>query len=83
MKPVTTKLSSRGQVVLPKEMREELDLKEGDLLVIEVDQEGLHLTPIPRRFSEWTRGLGKEVWRRAGGTEAYLRRERDAWDETT
>lgn len=26
------------------------------------------------------RGLGKEVWAALGGTEKYIRQERDSWD---
>ncbi len=36
-----TKVSSKGQLVLPKEIREKLDIKKGDFLVIEIAENTL------------------------------------------
>jgi len=36
-----TKVSSKGQLVLPKEIREKLDIKKGDFLVIEITENTL------------------------------------------
>jgi len=36
-----TKVSSKGQVVLPKEIRDKLHIKKGDLLVFEVSKNTL------------------------------------------
>jgi AbrB family looped-hinge helix DNA binding protein len=44
-------LSSKGQVVIPKEIRDMLGLKEGDKLVIGV--ESAHVVIEPVRHSEW------------------------------
>lgn len=35
----STKVGSRGQIVIPKELREKLDLKEGEILFV-VDNDG-------------------------------------------
>ncbi len=80
MKAMTAKLSTRGQVVLPKEVRERLDLKEGDTLFVEVEDSSIRLIPLPRDFAKRTRGLGQEMWQKVGGGEAYLKRERESWD---
>jgi len=45
----TSTLTSKGQVTIPKEIRERLGLKEGDRLAIELDEQGrVVLCPEPR-----------------------------------
>lgn len=45
----TSTLTSKGQVTIPKEIRERLGLKEGDRLAIELDEQGrVVLRPEPR-----------------------------------
>ena len=36
-------VSSKGQIVLPKELREELEIREGDSIEIQREGDGLHL----------------------------------------
>jgi len=45
----TTKLSSKGQIVVPKEIREAHGWKEGDEFVVENERDGIKLRPV-RRF---------------------------------
>jgi AbrB family looped-hinge helix DNA binding protein len=52
----TVKVSSRGQVVIPAEMRRELDLERDSRLEVEVDGETLVFRPI--RKQEWDRYRG-------------------------
>jgi len=40
------KLSSKGQVVIPKDIRERLELKDGDRLKVMVEAKKITLTPI-------------------------------------
>jgi AbrB family looped-hinge helix DNA binding protein len=40
MKPVTTRLSSKGQIVIPASIREEMGLHPGTVLRVEVRREG-------------------------------------------
>lgn len=42
----TTTLSSRGQIVLPKQVREELGVKPGDALLVKVQDGNAILTPL-------------------------------------
>jgi len=40
------KLSSKGQVVIPKNIRERLELKDGDVLKVSIEAKKITLTPI-------------------------------------
>lgn len=40
------KLSSKGQVVIPKEIREKLGLKKGDVLSVRLEEDRIILEPI-------------------------------------
>ncbi|MBT9172408.1 MAG: hypothetical protein DDT21_00789 [Syntrophomonadaceae bacterium] len=46
------KVTAKGQVTLPKSMREKLDLQEGDYLDALLQNNTLLLKPVPRRSSE-------------------------------
>lgn len=74
-----TRMSSRGQVVIPRRIRQALNLKEGTELLV-YEEEGRILLEPMKSFSEALRGLGKEVWQGIDPTD-YVRRERDAWGE--
>ncbi len=41
-------LSRKGQITLPKALRQALGLGEGDTLLLEVTEKGLTLKPLPR-----------------------------------
>lgn len=80
-KLISVKISSQGQVTIPRGVREVLGLKPGeraDLLVRE-EQKELALKPQPRSWAEYGLGLGREAYK-GKDTEALLRRERDSWD---
>jgi len=51
----TVKLRRKGQVVIPKEIREALGLKEGDRLLVGVEGERVILTA-PGEYARRTRG---------------------------
>lgn len=75
----TVKLSSKGQIVIPQEIREALQAAPGDRLVLLLQDHGVLLLS-PSEYARRTRGLLKGTW---GGTketvDAYLQGERDAW----
>ena len=74
------KLGRKGQVVIPKEVREALGLREGDMLLVGVEGGRVVLVP-PEEYARRTRGALRGVW---GGKEeisAYIRKEREAWEE--
>jgi AbrB family looped-hinge helix DNA binding protein len=74
------KLSSRHQVVIPKEARKRLGLHAGDQLVVEVEGGKVVLHPRPKNYTNYMLGLGKEVWQRIDATE-YIRKERESWEK--
>lgn len=51
-------LSSKGQITLPKDLRERLDLKAGDVLVWTVDDQGVTLTAKSVDFNSLRGSLG-------------------------
>jgi len=81
MAPVAkqVRLSTKGQVVLPLEVRKRMGLKPGDRLVV-VGEDDIATLMTPKRYAESLRGA-------AGGTygksrteiDAYVRRERRTW----
>lgn len=47
-----TKVSSRGQVVIPKRVRDRLNLKSGSKLEVKAEDKKIILNPIPKRELE-------------------------------
>lgn len=43
---LTTKLSSKGQIVIPKEVREQLNISSGTFFNIRLQDEAIVLTPV-------------------------------------
>jgi AbrB family looped-hinge helix DNA binding protein len=80
MEALAAKVSSRGQIVLPKEIREELHIKRGDTLLFLLEGDSVRLFPQPDSYAKYIRGLGKEMWAELGGGEAFLREERASWE---
>ena len=74
------KLGKKGQIVIPKALRESMGIEAGDLLLITAEGDRISIIP-PERYAKMTRGLLKGVW---GDTpdevEAYLERERSSWE---
>ena len=79
---MNTTVSTKYQIVIPKRIRQKLEIAPGMKLHIEViDKESavLHIKKIDVVKS--LRGLGKEVWKSLGGAETYIKQERKAWDK--
>lgn len=56
------KVSSKGQVVIPKHLREALNLKEGDELILMPIKEGILMKhPLKDKEAKGLRGLLKEL----------------------
>ena len=49
------------------------------LWVYDEDTQQLSIIKKPESFSKALRGLGKEMWKSAGGVE-YLKQERNSWE---
>jgi len=74
------KVSSKHQVVIPKEVRKTLDLHAGSQLVVEVEGEKVVLYPRPKNYTNYMLGLGKKIWQKTDATE-YVRKERESWEK--
>ena len=74
------KLSSKYQVVIPREARKKLGLRAGDQLAVEVEGEKIILRPRPKNYTDYMLGLGKEIWEGIDASE-YVRKERELWKE--
>jgi AbrB family looped-hinge helix DNA binding protein len=77
-------LSSQGQITLPVKVRKLLDLKPGEQLswLVKKMKDGTaSLIGIKKgRWPEDYYGIAKNHYKRYGGVDAYLKRERDSWD---
>jgi AbrB family looped-hinge helix DNA binding protein len=74
----TVKVNSRYQISIPRIARQQLNVKKGDRLLIDVQGNMIILVPQPDDYVAHLTGLHKEVWQDVD-TDKYLRREREAW----
>jgi len=72
------KVSSKYQIVIPRDARERLNLKVGDKLIIKANNEKIIIYPQPKSYAKYSLGLGKEIWQGIDATE-YVRKERQTW----
>ena len=76
-----TKLTSKYQITIPAKIRKSLHIQKGDYLHLEVEKGMVIMRPIPQSYTEYMAGLGKSVWKKLGGGEKYIRRERKSWNQ--
>jgi AbrB family looped-hinge helix DNA binding protein len=70
----TVTLSSKNQIVIPREAREALGVKAGDQLLVVVQGDKVIVLQKPKSYRDAIRGLGKGVYPRD-----YLKKERQDW----
>jgi AbrB family looped-hinge helix DNA binding protein len=76
---VSVRLSRKGQFVIPKAIREALGVREGDELLVTLEENRVVLTR-PRAYARATRGLLKGTWGKSKkAVERYLEGERRSW----
>ncbi|MBZ8180926.1 AbrB/MazE/SpoVT family DNA-binding domain-containing protein [Oscillatoria salina] len=73
----TAKLGGRYQIVIPKNVREVLNLKPGDRFDIKVENGKVLMIPQPS-FSSRLFGKHKHIWQGEDAV-AYIRSERESW----
>lgn len=66
-------LSSKNQIVIPREAREALDLKPGDKLIITVRGEKVLILEKPKSYHKAILGRGGRY------PKDYLKKERQSW----
>ena len=67
-------LSSKNQIVIPREARRALGVKAGDKLLVVVRGDTVVILPKPKAYHAAIRGLGAKFPRQ------YLKEERQSWD---
>lgn len=73
------KLGSRCQMVLPARIRKELDLAEGDEVLLKKAGNLAIIVPKPRSYADRLMGLHRQVWQGVN-PDRYVRGERDTWE---
>ncbi len=68
------KLSSKNQIVIPRQVRNALRVKAGDKIIIVTRGDSVILLRKPKRYAQVTAGMGKGVY-----STDYLKKERDSW----
>ncbi len=76
---IEVRLGPKNQVVIPKAIREALQVKEGDLLLFVVQGETVILRARPASFTDALRGLHNAVWE-GSDVDQWLAGERSTWD---
>jgi len=79
VKQIAVKLSSKGQIVIPKRMRETLGLKAGGRLILRLEGNRIILTPADK-FGSITKGIAKGTF--GERIEAYIKGERESWERS-
>jgi AbrB family looped-hinge helix DNA binding protein len=68
-------LSSKNQIVIPREARNALGVKPGDKLLVVVRGSTVIVMPKPKSYSAATRGIARGTY-----PPGYLQKERESWD---
>lgn len=76
----TAKLTSKFRLTIPASVRRLLEIEPGDVVIFTVVGGEVVLRVAKGGWTESTRGLGANVWKRAGGGVAAVERERDSWE---
>jgi|CryGeyDrversion2_1046600.scaffolds.fasta_scaffold293730_2 AbrB family looped-hinge helix DNA binding protein len=64
-----TKLSSKGQITIPKDIRDKLKLEPGDKVLMEATEHAAVIRPL-KKPSESMKGVGKETKSKLGNISA-------------
>lgn len=67
-------LSSKNQIVVPREAREALGVSSGDRILVVVRNSTVILLPKPADYAAAIRGIGRGTYPRR-----YVQKERESW----
>jgi len=76
MRTATARLSTKYQLVIPKVVREALQLEPDSTLLFLIEGDRVIMRPQPASFADALRGLHKELWSKP---QEWLEKERAAW----
>ena len=77
MEVKTSKISTKGQLTIPKEFREKLNLREGDEVILYLQEEGIVIKPKTARLG-MLRGLLREELDLEKAND-FIKTERKKW----
>ena len=63
MTTTSVKVSAKYQIAVPQIARKKLNIKQGDRLLVDVQDGVIVLIPQPRRYTEYLQGLHSEIWK--------------------
>ena len=78
MEAIVTRMSPKYQIVIPRAVREALQLRPDDMLLFLVSGNSVILRARPASFTEAMRGLHKEIW--PAEPADWLEKERGTWE---
>jgi AbrB family looped-hinge helix DNA binding protein len=78
MEAIAVRVSEKYQIVIPRVVRETLQLRPDDTLIFLVSGDSVTLRNRPASFTEAMRGLHKEIW--PADTADWLEKERATWE---
>lgn len=73
-----TKVGAGGRIVIPKEMRVAMGVKEGDAVVLECDESGLHVRSVRAAVKLLQQTVAKYAKGRSLSAELIAERRREA-----
>jgi len=76
---VKVKVSSKYQVVIPKDIRERFDVEEGEEMIVDIEDKKIVMKKAPTRLVDMMKGLHREVWKDVIA-EKYIDKERESWE---
>ncbi|MCJ7432416.1 MAG: AbrB/MazE/SpoVT family DNA-binding domain-containing protein [Anaerolineales bacterium] len=63
MLAISVKVSKKNQIALPRSVHEELNIKAGDHLLMDVQDGVMILIPSPKRYANCLQELHPEIWK--------------------
>jgi AbrB family looped-hinge helix DNA binding protein len=73
----SARLSTKYQLVVPKEVREALNLQPNDSVLFLIEGNSVYMRPRPQSFTRTLTGLHADVW---SNSDEWLQKERSAWE---
>lgn len=74
---VSARLSTKYQLVIPKEVREALNLRPNDSVLFLIEGDSVYMRPRPQSFTDMLTGLHSAVW---SNSDEWLEKERSTWE---